>query len=292
MLAGLIAGVFVYGARKPAADAVHVRVLSVGAGAATVIHLPNGHAFLYDVGHSPPYELGGAVIAPTLNTTGIRRLDGIMISHPNLDHYSGVLDVIDRIPTRRVWVSSPFLDARRDSRLVGYVLDSLTKRGVPVTAIHAGDCLTGTGDVAIDVLWPSHDESVDALEANDTSIVLRLRYGHSSMLLCGDIERAAQAWLLDHADLHADVLVLPHHGSYKPWTPAFLQAVAPTYLVRSSNQRDEQSAPGLMKLAEDYRYYNTAESGAIDIMLTRDSIRLEAFHGQQEGRPVLTPAGP
>jgi competence protein ComEC len=81
--------------QESTADRTVVTVLSVGAGAATVIELPDGRTVLYDAGSRSPGDVGRSVVVPYLRRRGIRRIDRVYISHPNLDHFSGLPTIVE-----------------------------------------------------------------------------------------------------------------------------------------------------------------------------------------------------
>lgn len=281
LLAAVTASAWWYWPGRPADDAVRVRVLSVGDGMASIVRLPNGRALLCDFGRMPPYEMFRGTIRPAFGLDGVRRIDAAIVSHPNLDHYSALPDTARAVPMREVWVTSYFVDTASRGGPSRFVLDELRRQGVAVRTLHAGDRLTNTGGVEAEVLWPPPHEAGAPYDANDVSLVLRLRYGGRSMLFCGDIERGPQAWLLRHADLHADVLVLPHHGSLKPWTPDFVEAVAPTVVIRSTGTRDDASPAGLRELVKPYRYYSTAEVGGVVVEFGPRGIAVTPHHAPE-----------
>jgi competence protein ComEC len=79
---------------------------------------------------------------------------------------------------------------------------------------------------------------------NDSSLVLRLAYGSTAILLPGDIGRAVEEEILASGDsLGAQVLKSPHHGSESSSTEAFLTAVHPDYVVISSGRGNRSGLP-------------------------------------------------
>jgi competence protein ComEC len=116
---------------------------------------------------------------------------------------------------------------------------------------------------------------VFAKEPNESSLVLRLTYAGRSILLTGDIEAQAQQALLDEADVRADVLLLPHHGSMRPNSAAFFEAVGPTLAVRSSNKTMAETTNGLCEALAGVDVFNTAEHGAITITLNAAGIEAQ-----------------
>jgi competence protein ComEC len=275
----VLGGLFWYLPGRPSDDELHVRLVSVGNGTATIIRLPNGRAFLYDAGSMPPYELYRSTLRPALGAERIRRLDAAIVSHPDLDHFSGLIDLAPHVPIRELWVPGDFSQregAGKAAGPAGLLLAEFRRRGVPIRRLSAGDQLRGTGGVDVEVLWPPSGHVSDPRDKNESSIVLRLRHRGRSVLFCGDIEEKPQRWLIANADVSADVLVLPHHGSFKPWTADFVRAVSPTYVIRSSGKRTDISAAGLNDLMQDYEYFNTADVGGVLVRLARGNVSVSA----------------
>jgi competence protein ComEC len=250
---------------------VRVTQLAVGRGTSSVIELPDGQVWLYDAGSSGADDPGERIVAPYLRQRGIRRLDGIVLSHPNLDHFSGVPSLTRMFRCGPVYVSSRFEPLSGPGTPSRALLDALSVADHPVRVIDGvpdGDATrvkeVGVG-VSIEILWPPPDLPAD-VEANDTSLVMRLRHQGRSILFTGDLDVAAQRWLIEHEDLSADVLMLPHHGAVVSTTAEFLSAVGASHVIRSSFERDADS-PILMRLVGDATLHNTGEVGAVTVLV-------------------------
>jgi competence protein ComEC len=89
------------------------------------------------------------------------------------------------------------------------------------------------------VLHPSGEfipaNAVSRPNLNDESLVLKIVYGATSILLCGDAEGPAEKRILDAYGpfLKSDVLKVGHHGSVTSTSQAFLDAVKPSIAVIS-----------------------------------------------------------
>lgn len=258
-------------------DQLRMTVLAVGRGSATVIELPDGRTILYDVGSSLPSDAGRTVVGPFLNHRGIRHLDRVYISHPNLDHFSGLPTLLDQVDADAVIVNSCFGPKSAPGSPSRRLLDLLSARG---QALHVLDASTPSWEidgVRFELLWPRGDCD-PSLSANDTSTVLRLKYAGRSILLTGDIEDRAQQALLAHGGLHADVLLLPHHGGVRSSSAEFFRAVSPRFAIRSSNERTPQTLSGLPAVIGDVALYNTADVGAVQIIFDAHGVSVEASH--------------
>ena len=101
--------------------------------------------------------------------------------------------------------------------------------------------------LTLEVLGPLHPAVVvdpeDGTGVNDGSLVLRAGTPAGSVLLTGDVELAAQADLVAAgADLRADVLKMPHHGS-RYTSVSFLTAVAPRAVLVSVGRATATATP-------------------------------------------------
>ena len=210
--------------------------LDVGQGDATLIKLP-GAAILVDAG---PADAGRKMILPYLRAAGIDRLDMVVITHPDLDHYGGLAYVAERFPIGRIIHTGDDADTKawKDLKAV------LAKRHVPWERAREGQYLYSYGALRLDILAPSGPGQFPG--RNDNSLVCLLRMPGARLLLTGDMEKAAQAWLLGRAgrDVEGAILKVPHHGSERTTDMAFLRALRPAISVISAGRRNRFGHPG------------------------------------------------
>ncbi|NOX58178.1 MAG: DNA internalization-related competence protein ComEC/Rec2 [Planctomycetes bacterium] len=257
-------------------DALAITQLAVGRGTSTVIELPNGNVWLYDAGSSSPSDPGKNTILPLLRHRSIRQLDGIIISHANLDHFGGVPSVLKDKRCDVVYLNTTGKKnaEERDTPFdtLCNVLRDMKQDTLP---LRAGDTLDWGEGVTAQILWPP-TQTPAHLDANDRSIVVKILYAGKSVLLTGDIGFAAQQRLIENEDIGADVLILPHHGAVEDNTAAFIRIVGPKHLIRSSFVKNSES-PKLQRAAGMLHIYNTADVGSIEITLTDDGIKVSPF---------------
>lgn len=205
---------------RPALGAMQVTVLDVGQGLAVVVQTKS-RTLLYDTGpkYSAQSDSGSRIIVPYLRGEGVVKLDGIMLSHNDLDHSGGLNSVLAQMPT--LWL---------DSSIPADTKFGITADSKPVNLMQctAGQHWQWDG-VSFDVLYPTQSSYAINLTDNNRSCVLKITSAYGSILLTGDIEKEAEATLLENNldDLDSDILVAPHHGSKTSSTPAFIQAVNP-----------------------------------------------------------------
>ncbi|MEE9295624.1 MAG: ComEC/Rec2 family competence protein [Phycisphaerae bacterium] len=290
VLLTVIVGAAVARSAQPRTESLRVTHLSVGPGTASVIEFPDGRVWLYDCGTRRNFDVGASTIVPFCRDRGIKRIDRVIISHPNVDHFDGVLSVIDGLPTGPVVVNHLFESFAWPGGPAEAVLHELGERKHPIETIQPPYAPVTIDGVKVETLWPAQ-APIGEEAVNDSSTVMRLTYRGRSILLCGDIEDQAMAALLEHGDLHADVLVLPHHGSYEPHTAAFISAVNPSICIRSSNRRTSDTSKTLLDTLGGRTLYNTADDGAVTVILDGQSVSVQTHRQTTMLLPASTRRG-
>lgn len=207
---------------SPPPGSAHLTFFDVGQGSAVLVET-HRHRLLVDTG--PAYTLdangGNRVILPYLRHRGITALDGLIITHSDLDHAGGAQAIGEAIT-------------------VGWTLSSMPRHA----RCEAGQAWLWDG-VRFEVLHPGRMDYGRENKPNAMSCVLMLTVNGRKVLLPGDIEAAQESALVQRwrEELRADVLLAPHHGSGTSSTPAFLNAVAPAVAVFQVGYRNRYQHP-------------------------------------------------
>ncbi len=227
----------VYNAGRVSSETLlRIDTIDVGDGTSHLVR-SGREAMLWDCG-SLSSGIGVRTIPRAVRELGAWRVREVVITHPNFDHYSGLLDCMEQLGVERVSLTGVFLQraAREERGAAAAFLDALRVRGVEIRQLGADEVLT-LGEASVRFLSPPI--GVQFARDNDSSLVARFsvyaRAGERRLLLCGDIQREAMALLMvPGADLRADVLELPHHGSVQPMAMAFFEEVDPGVVLQST----------------------------------------------------------
>ncbi len=259
-------------------DVLRVSFLDVGQGDAIWIEGPEGQTLLIDGGTAyESFDMGRLVVGPFLWNTGHRKVDVVVVSHPQRDHVGGLVYVLRKFKVGEIWTAGDDSEAgfydqfRRVVREKGIPERRVNETGPPnlvrgnfqIRALHPlppSESMTGAGIKSKDGRRP--------LGGNDRSLVLRIQYKEAVILLTGDIERGAQRELARWGSLlQSTVLKVPHHGSRSSLHPGFLSGTAPEIAVISvgANNPYGHPAPDALAayLALGSRIYRTDRDGAV-----------------------------
>ncbi len=214
-------------------------MLDVGQGDALFIESPTGTQILVDGG--PPRKIMSQ-LARVMSPFD-RSIDAIIVTNPDLDHIGGFEDILKTYKVGAVFESGTFNDSKTYQNLEAEIKnknipDILAKRGM---RLHIG------GGAVIDILFPDRDVSL--WSSNDGSIVAKLSYGKTSIMLTGDSTSVTEKIILENSkqdsktNLASTILKVGHHGSRTSTSNDFVKSVAPKYALISNSKDNNYGHP-------------------------------------------------
>ncbi|NNF25688.1 MAG: DNA internalization-related competence protein ComEC/Rec2 [Gemmatimonadetes bacterium] len=248
---------------------LEVAAIDVGQGDAIAIRTPNNRWYLVDGGpRSASCDAGASRVVPYLHGRGVRRIEAIVLSHPDADHVGGLPAVLEAFPVGAVL--GPGRTVGQGPHLAA--LEAATRRRSPWRQVVTGDLWSRDG-VRFRVLHPGEEDLGD--HPNDWSVVLSVHFGEFDVLLMGDAEEAAEARVLKTlGDEAVEVLKVGHHGSRTSTTPALLVRVSPRVAMISAGRRNRYGHPAasvLRRLMErGATILRTDQAGTVAVIGRRD----------------------
>ncbi len=239
----------------PAVKQLELHVLDVGQGLSVAVFTKN-HTLLFDTGgRFGDSTMMERVVEPFLARRRRSYIDTLVVSHADEDHSAGLNYLIESQPQLTVFASDS------DEGSLCKAGQAWQWDGVWFAFVHPGE----------------HEQG----SRNDRSCVLLIHYGETRFLLTGDIERSAEAALVERGfDLPITVMTAPHHGSATSSSLEFLQVVKPGHVVIPAGRGNRHGHPHIDVLRRyndlGSRIWMTGKDGAVSFMVGRDGMLSEA----------------
>jgi competence protein ComEC len=259
--------------------------IDVGHGDSILIEFPKGNKMLMDGGglHEDRFDIGKKVIAPLLWKKKIRRIDTLVLTHPDPDHLKGLIFIASKFSIGQFWDNG----FQTESECYLQLKKTLDERKIKTQSLGEETPPQMINGVEISVINPPARKTAqrkvqNPRELNNSSLVMKLRFKNVSVLLTGDIEKEAEERILRKGyPLKADILKIPHHGSSSSSSMLFLERVKPMYTILSVGERNigRLPHPEVLKryLRLGSRILRTDKHGAITVMTDGGNIKVKTF---------------
>lgn len=256
--------------------------IDVGQADSILVQTPGGKNMLIDAGNNAD----GETVVSYLKSQGVKQIDVLVGTHPHEDHIGGMDTVIYNFPVSKIYMPKTI----STTQTYEDVVNAITAKELKITVAKSGTSIDIDPSIKADILAPN-SSSYDDL--NNYSVVIKLAYGQTSLMLNGDAEDVSeQEMLAKRYNLKADVLKVGHHGSDSSTTPAFLKAVSPKYAIISVGAGNSYGHPApetLARLASaGIQVYRTDEAGTI--IVTSDGNTIKINKKASSVKPQAPPA--
>ncbi len=259
-----------------------VSFLDVGQGDCIVMRNENGNCYMVDGGSTSRSKVGQYQILPFLESMGIGELEAVFVTHPDEDHISGIVELMEQTGYG-VRIKSLILPDASDEikkEKLAELRDQAKENKIPVYYIGRGDEMQD-GKLKFTCIGPRKGLATD--EVNEISTVLYTEYEEFRMLLTGDVTGEPERELLEELS-GRDALTLlkaAHHGSKYSTPRELLELTDPVYAVISAGRDNRYGHPHrelterLMR--QGCHIYQTPEGGAVTVWVKGGRIRVEEF---------------
>lgn len=214
---------------------VSISFLDVGQGDATFIEFSDGSQMLIDC----------AIDARIMEALGRvmefhdRSIEYLVLTHPDLDHYGGCQDVLERFDIREIILNG---DEKNGDQWRSF-MDAVNAEGADIT-IMKDQFEWDISGTQISFLYPDHDVSENTTipgatketGPNNASIIIKISYDGIETLLIGDAEKEQEEYLVEHymSSIDVEVLKAGHHGSAGSSVQSFVDATSPDEVIFSA----------------------------------------------------------
>jgi competence protein ComEC len=233
--------VFIYGYReyklisKPVDK---ISFLNIGQGDASFITSKRGTRIIVDCGPD------SKIIDQLESKLGFwaRRIDMIIITHGDKDHYGGCRDVIEKYKVAKVMINGIFDSKNKDYQ---ELLELIKQEGIQILPAITNTYITLGDSIELHLLNPQTNLwGKDIKDDNSESIVMLLRSANNTILLTGDANEQTELTMLQkYPQLNVDILKAGHHGSKTSTSGKLLDAITPKQVIISAGANNSYNHP-------------------------------------------------
>jgi competence protein ComEC len=240
-------------------QSLQIKFYDVGQGDSTFIQTPAGYKILIDGGPNNKVVNYLDKDLPIWD----RRIDLLVLTHPQADHLFGLVEVLRRFEVKNVIVSG----ASNSTAIYRLWRKVLQEEQINPKVVTNRDIINTSDAVNLKILWPEESQPLVS-DLNEASIVMKLSYGDFDVLLTGDADEKVQPYPGNIKNV--EVLKIPHHGSQTAMQEKFLKELNPEATVISVGKRNTYGHPGEKLLKNlsiiDTKIFRTDQNGTVEIV--------------------------
>jgi competence protein ComEC len=250
-------------------------VAALGHGCGIVVRSPTGRCLVYDAGRLGAPGAARRALAAVLWDEGVSRIDSLVISHADADHFNAVPALLERFLVGELVVTEAFRHSHSGG--VADLLARAAARGVPVRVVQAGDSFAIDSLCRVRVLRDGAGPGPAA--DNERSLVMAVEAAGRRLLLTGDLEGPALADFVAAGPDACDVLVAPHHGTRTSLPADIARATSPGLVLVSGvgGPAWPEVSAAYRDAAGDATVLKTGGEGAIAVTLTAAAVDVSRY---------------
>lgn len=237
---------------------LRLKIYDVGQGDAIFLRTAGGYTILIDGGPDAKVAEYLGEDIPFYS----RKIDLLILTHPQADHYTGLIEVVKRYQIGTLWHNG------QTSKSSGFreFESAVESKGIPTKIVEQGDTLSLPDNTTLRVLWPN--TSVESSDPNAYSIVIQVSYGQFDALLTGDADASVQPYTSSTSPV--EVFKVPHHGGKNAVKEDFASILSPEISIISVGSKNSYGHPRsevlniLVKIGS--KVYTTAKNGTVEIV--------------------------
>ena len=260
-------------------DILKITTIDVGQGDGIIIRTPDNQVITVDGGSTTVKNVGKYRMIPFLKSQGIEEIDYAFMTHADIDHISGLVEMLEQSDNYGVKVKNLVLpDIKERDNAYNQMIQTAHQHKVNVLYITKGDYIK-FNHVELKCMHPTN--TMTAEDRNSYSTVLSITYNKFSMLFTGDISSEQEDKLGETMNHDYTILKVAHHGSKSSTSDEFLRQINPKYSLISVGEGNMYGHPAretLERLKQSSsQILRTDESGGITVSTDGEKMKIYTF---------------
>lgn len=240
MLAGLMAGMLVWLNSEEPVEMAKVIFVGTNEDADCAILISREYCVVIDTGE----EQDSDHILEILADEEIKKIDCLILTHPDRDHIGGASVILNAIPVRQV--VAPYY--ARDNERYEQLQDNLRAMNMKILTPYR-DRELQYGDLKLRIYPPN--ESYYSKD-NNYSLIVMAEHGNVKMLFAGDAQKDRLDELKNYNFSDVDLYKVAYHGRNSTPGMQLLKRIAPEYAVVTAKEPEDKMKDALKGEGVDY----------------------------------------
>ena len=241
--------------------------LDIGQGDSSLAILPGGIKVLIDGG---PMNGRAQQELEKILPLQDRYIDLIMVSHPQLDHFGGLLNIMRNYRVGAVLMSEFGSENQSWKEFEKLRIENK----IPKVVIAQGDRIV-YGDSQFIILWPGRTGQIKDL--NEVAIGTILESNGMRAFFGGDMGMRQEEDIARLYDVNVDILKVSHHGSKFSSNSEFLKEASPLFSIIEvgKNSYGHPTKEALARLANvNSQIYRTDLNGLVKLVVDDGKLKI------------------
>lgn len=211
---------------------ININMIDIGQGDSIFIETSKGKTILVDTGgtENSDYDVGEKILIPYILDRGVCKIDYVFFSHMHEDHVEGAITLIKKLKVENIVMGKQSIDTTLYRKIISLAYE----KGINIIEVKKGDVINIDG-IIFDIILAEEKSA----NLNNTSLVLKMSYGNTSMLFTGDIEKEFE----ENIGVKTNILKVAHHGSNSSSTEEFLKNNLPQIALISVGKGNSYGHP-------------------------------------------------
>lgn len=269
-----------------------ISFLDVGQGSSTLLEFPSGYRVLIDGGGSSylTTSVGERVIAPFLWQKGIAKINALILTHPDADHYNGLPFIVDNFSISSVWVNNFVGHDRFFEEFIQQLMEKGIAPEIATDGLKLGELPGEIRCIANTTSWSKTGSNHAGRRGENNGLIVQACANDICLLFPGDIGKQTENLLVEKKlSLQSMFLLSPHHGSATSNSEIFLRAVKPKFMIVSAgeNRNNNFPHPEVVQACNmnKIKLLSTEQYGTIEIVFAPQETRIYGYQ-KSENNPL------